>query len=301
MMQVCPDLEKAWFPKLIPTMNATMFKLSRPFVDKLFQAHSSNDYDFKEVEVKGIRVCIYEPIHHEKRPGILWLHGGGYALGKPEMDVGFIQRFVKYGCTVVLPDYTLSIDAPYPQALLECYETLIWMKENADALGIDENKLVVGGESAGGGLCIALCLYARDHREIKIALQMPIYPMMDPRATNTNTNTTAYVWNALSNRQAWDLYLGKYRLQDNMPYYAAPARAKSYQDMPPCISYVGTIDCFYAETKTYVERLTQEGICTYFKEYEGCYHAFDMLVPHANVSKDAKNFFEASFVDAMKI
>ncbi len=132
--------------------------------------------------------------------GLLWLHGGGYAIGLPELSAPYANLFLaEDDCVMVLPDYTRSLDAPYPAALEDAYQTLVWMKENAKALGIREDQLFVGGESAGGGLACALTLYARDHQEVNIAFQMPLYPMLDDRMTETSSHNNSPVWNTTKN------------------------------------------------------------------------------------------------------
>lgn len=106
-------------------------------------------------------------------------------LGASEMAVmSFPRHLIKNcNCVVVSPDYTLSSIKPYPAALEDAFSTLLWLKENRKNLGIDSDKFVVGGESAGGGLTAALCIYARDKNINNIAFQMPLYPMLDDRVT----------------------------------------------------------------------------------------------------------------------
>ena len=91
------------------------------------------------------------------RPGVLWIHGGGYITGMPGMV--YISRaknlVKKYGAVVVSPDYRLAIQAPYPAALLDCHNALVYLKEHARELGVRSDQIMVGGESAGGGLCAA--------------------------------------------------------------------------------------------------------------------------------------------------
>lgn len=84
--------------------------------------------------------------------GLLWIHGGGYAIGAPEQDFFFADPLTKDGsCVAVMPAYTLATKAPYPAALEDCYLVLKWMKEHAQELGINPHQLFVGGDSAGGG------------------------------------------------------------------------------------------------------------------------------------------------------
>ena len=112
----------------------------------------------------------------EKTPGTLWIHGGGYATGMAEM-VYFSRALPlvkKYGAVVLTPSYHLSGRAPYPAALEDCYAALVYLKDHAAELGVNPSQLMVGGESAGGGLTAAVCMCARDRGEVAVAYQMPL-------------------------------------------------------------------------------------------------------------------------------
>ena len=127
-----------------------------------------------------ILVVRSEKNEREGATGLLWLHDGGYAYGVPEQESLLVDMFCGEGsCVAVLPDYTKSIEAPYPAALEDCYSVLLWMKNNAEELGINPDQIFVGGSGSGGGLTAALCLRARDMKDVHIAFQMPISPMLD--------------------------------------------------------------------------------------------------------------------------
>ncbi len=100
-----------------------------------------------------MRICVFRPLSAIGQvPGVLWLHGGGYALGTPEQSRRYARALMAASdCVVVAPDYRLSCEAPYPAALDDSYQALLWMKSHAVELGISENQLMVGGDSAGGG------------------------------------------------------------------------------------------------------------------------------------------------------
>lgn len=245
-----------------------------------------------------IRICIFKPLEPvENAPGFLWLHGGGYALGSPEQAAQTANRLNEASkCVVIAPDYRLSVEAPYPAALEDCYQTLSWMKSHAKDLGIRDDQLMVGGDSAGGGLTAALTLYARDKGEVAIAFQMPLYPMLDDRMTSSSSrDNNAPVWNSRSNYNCWKLYLGDLFGSANVPYYAAPSRAKDYSNLPPAATFVGELEPFRDEVIQYVENLRQAGVPVNFQVYKGCYHAFEQVCPKAEISQRAFTFIKNSF------
>lgn len=113
----------------------------------------------------------------------------------------------KFGAVVLAPGYRLSLWAPYPAALEDGCASLLYLKEHAAALGVRSDQLMVGGESAGGGLCAAVCLRARDEGTVRVAFQMPLYPMLDDRDTESSRENHGRVWNTRRNHLAWKLYL----------------------------------------------------------------------------------------------
>ena len=128
------------------------------------------------------------------------------------------------------------------------------MKKHADRLGIRDDQIFVGGESAGGGLAAALCMLARDKGTVKIAYQMPLYPMLDNYDTASSKNNHGRVWNTRRNHFGWKTYLRANDGKEVSPY-AAPARQKDYFGLPPAYTFVGRGEPFFEETKTYIQKL----------------------------------------------
>ena len=229
-------------------------------------------------------------------PGVLWIHGGGYMLGMKEMV--YMSRAIdlvkKHGAVVVAPGYRLSFRAPYPAALDDCYGALIYVKEHAVELGIDPSRIIVGGESAGGGLTAAVCMKARDEGKVEVAYQMPLYPMIDNFDTETSRDNHNKIWNTRLNHLGWKLYLRKNVKADVSPY-AAPARQTDYRGLPPAYTFVCTDEPFYEETLTFIDNLKKAGVEAEVDVYPGLYHAFDMMEPDLEVSKEAIAKFEERF------
>lgn len=226
----------------------------------------------------------------ESLPGILWIHGGGYMLGMAGMvHMSQGKNLAKeFGAVIVSPEYRLAGKAPYPAALEDCYAALLFMWEHAEDLGIDRSKIIVGGESAGGGLAVAVCLLARNKADVSIALQLPLYPMIDCFDTASSKDNHGKVWNTKRNHWGWRHYLGSLFGSDKVPSFASPARETDYTGLPPCYTFVSDGEPFYAETLTYVEKLKEAGVPASVDVYHGNTHAFDMLFPWLKKSREAK-------------
>ena len=228
--------------------------------------------------------------------GILWIHGGGYIAGMKEMvhmsrAVDLVKRF---GAVVISPGYRLAIQRPFPAAAEDCYSALVYLKNHAQEFGIRRDQIMVGGESAGGGLCAAVCLMARDRKSINIAFQMPLYPILDDRDTESSRNNHGKIWNTRKNHLAWRLYLcGTPKMQ--VPAYAAPARTEDFSDLPPAYTFVGDGEPFYVETLHYIENLKRAGIPADVDVYHTDIHAFDMMRPELEISEVATEKFNQAF------
>lgn len=228
--------------------------------------------------------------------GILWIHGGGYILGMKEMV--YISRAVdlvkNFGAVVVSPGYSLAPIFPYPSALNECYSALLYMKNNAAKLGIRDDQLMVGGESAGGGLCAAVCIKARDTGEVNVAFQMPLYPMLDVRDTESSRCNYGRVWNTRRNHLGWRCYL-RGQDRDSLPPYASPALLTDFHGLPPAYTFVGDGEPFYSEAVEYINKLKACGIHAEIDVYHSDMHAFDMMKPEENLSREAARRFNEQF------
>ena len=246
-----------------------------------------------------IRLLILRPLERtaDKAPGVLWIHGGGYQSGsaKDVFATRALSLVVKFGAVLVAPDYRLSRKHPYPAALEDCYASLLYLKEHAGELGVRSDQLMVGGESAGGGMTAALCMLAHDRAEVNIAFQMPLYPMLDDRDTPSSSDNHAPNWNTRRNHRAWKRYLRGAYGTDLVSCYAAPARRTDLRGLPPCYTFVGDIEPFYWETTDYVRRLREAGVEANIDVYPGWFHAYDVFFPAKKEVRRAIERFEAHF------
>ena len=257
------------------------------------------DLIVRKIDISGIPALVLSPrAPAAGAPGVLWIHGGGYFLGMKEMVfMGRAPSLVRLlGATVVAPGYRLAPISPYPAALTDCFRALEYLHENADSLGVSRNRLIVGGESAGGGLAVAVCLFARDVGAPRVAFQLPLYPMLDSRDTWSSAENRGRVWNSRLNRFGWRLYLRGGA--DASSPYASPAREDDLTGLPPCYTFVGDGEPFFAETAAYVDKLKKAGVPAEIDVYHTDVHAFDMLMPGRDLSKLAAANFGRRVADA---
>ena len=246
-----------------------------------------------------IPIRIYAPTTTARRNtgALLWIHGGGFVLGSPDMDDVLCERISdRARCIVVSVDYRLAPEAPFPAGVEDCYEALCWMVASASELGIDPTAVAVGGASAGGCLAAAVALMARDRNGPGLALQLLIYPCLDDRHTTPSSQqvTDPRVWNRDMSMKAWKAYLGD--RQGDVPAYAAPARATDFAGLPRAYILVADQDLLRDEDIDYARRLLDAGVTTELHVYPGTFHGFDVFAPAAAISTRAI----ADYVDAVR-
>ena len=295
---------------IVPHYTKTRMKFVNTFSKILFQGRRPLDIkiQYSQVQVPredgtNLRICIYSNKQKSEKPqvAVLWLHGGGYAMSEPEQDYRFFKNFVKkYNAVVFAPDYTKSVEKPFPAAFNDSRLALEYVKENAETFNLIPDNVFVGGDSAGGGLALSLALYARDVGDNSISFLMSIYPMISHKNTQTSTDNKMPVWNTISNQNAWDLYIGNFNQNDPMFKYASPSIEKVFSNLPPVLTYIGTEDPFYAETVQLIGNLKTAGVKVNFKIFEGCYHCFDIACPLAAKSREARKFLSDGFDFAIK-
>ena len=227
------------------------------------------------------RMVILSPNgEHGPLPGILWIHGGGYVSGMAEMVWASCGKMLaeEFGAMVCSPYYALL---PYPIPLEDCAAALEYMLGHAEELGIDPDRIVIGG------LAAALCLYARD-RGIKVKMQIPLYPMLDCQDTASSRDNHGHIWNTKRNHYGWKRYLRLLDGRGRIPGYASAAREADLSRLPACYTFVLDGEPFYTETLEYVRRLNEAGVYAEADVYHGNVHAFDMMTPWTANARTAR-------------
>jgi len=237
----------------------------------------------RDVEVvslaAGVRVRLFRPSAAPGRvPALLWIHGGGYVLGRAHLDDTICRRFAeRLGVLVASADYRRAPEHPFPEPLEDCYSALSWLVDHPE---VDPARVAIGGGSAGGGLAAALALLARDRGAIAPVRQVLLYPMLDDRTGTARDHDHHRLWNARSTRVGWAAYLG-----DADPDVAVPARRRDLAGVAPAWIGVGTNDLFHDEDLAYAERLRQAGVPCEVEIIPGAFHLFDLVAPSAPVSR----------------
>jgi len=214
----------------------------------------------------------------EKAPCLMYFHGGGFVLEAAGYHYRNAIRYTKeVGCKVVFPLYRLAPQYPFPAFYEDCYASFCWAYDHAEDLGIDIQRMGVGGDSVGSTLAVGVCLMARERNQpVKFLFQMLPYPLLDARNESESCKrfTDTPMWNSsLSDR------IGPMtKVDQNDPNYIwySPVEAENFAGLPPAYIETAEFDCLHDDGILYARLLQQEGIEVVLNETKGTMHGFDI-------------------------
>ena len=291
------DPEIAEVVPLLPSVDGTDPVASRAFLSEMIAqlpAPDTTGVQFDDREVPGgagdpaVPIRIYRPGQCSGRAAVYSVHGGGFIAGDLETEHALNVRLAReLGIVVVAVDYRLAPETPFPGPLEDVYAGLVWVAENADELGIDPRRIAIHGASAGGGLCAALALLARDRGGPQIAFQFLGVPELDDRLTTPSmiAFTDTPLWDRPKAVASWDHYLGAgVAGTDDVSIYAAPARATHLAGLPPAYVSVMHFDPLRDEGIAYALALLAAGNTVELHLFPGTFHG-SALIQHAAISQ----------------
>ncbi|MBS1897531.1 MAG: alpha/beta hydrolase [Actinobacteria bacterium] len=271
---------RAHFATIIPPMAAQAEGRAVTFEDRTIPGPAG---------APAVEITIVRPAAPaaDPAPAVLSIHGGGMVLGTrffgtPEL----IDLAERHGVVGVAVEYRLAPEHPGPAQAEDCYAALLWMAAHADELGIDPERIIASGQSAGGGLSAAVALLARDRQGPRLAGQLLGCPMLDDR--NETVSARQYdgigAWDRNNNDTAWTAIAGDDRFTDRVSPYTAPARATDLADLAPAYIEVGAAETFRDEAVDYASRIWATGGQAELHVWAGGYHGFHGFSPDAVVS-----------------
>jgi acetyl esterase len=224
-----------------------------------------------------IPIRIYTPAGVPPFGVLVYFHGGGWVIGNIAMTDQPCRLLANVsGCMVVSVEYRLAPEHKFPAGPEDCYAATKWVSDNAAALGIDPKRIAVGGTSAGATLAAAVALMARDRGGPHIAYQLLVYPATTAELITESHSQFAkdnyYILSCADMEWFWGHYLAKD--EDRKNPYACPAYAKSLSGLPPALVITAEYDPLRDEGEAYAVRLSDEGVSTILKRYEGVTHGF---------------------------
>lgn len=256
-------------------------------------------YKNEEISLKNCKAYLLSKEISNHKKVVYQLHGGGYVKNFIKMYNKIALRYSENydNADVFSLDYRVAPENIFPKALEDAIEGYRWLISS----GYKACNIVIAGDSAGGGLALALTLYLRDK-----SLEMPKALILSSPWSDLTLKGESYKTKAKE-----DVFFGSVKWKDNFEIslpvsYAKGMDAKnpyispvygSYENMPPMLVQTGSIEIFLSDSITVVEKALKSGVNAKFIEYELMYHTFYVITPFIKESRRAwreiKSFIES--------
>ncbi len=223
-----------------------------------------------------VPVRIYRPTDDAgPQPVLVWFHGGGWVLGSIEgSDLTCRNLAAQSGVVIVSVGYRLAPEHPYPSGLDDCYAAMVWVTATAGDLGVDPDRVAVGGDSAGGNLAAVVALAARDRGGPAVRFQLLVYPVTDALMSHPSVRDNGQGYMLTDDSMKWfiELYLGE--RGDPKDPLVSPVYADDLSGLPPALVITAEYDPLRDEGEAYGTRLQQDRVAAKVSRYDGMIHGF---------------------------
>jgi acetyl esterase len=243
---------------------------------------------------------LYAPNHATPLPTLMYLHGGGFTVGSLTTHDVLCRQLSRHAhCAVVSLDYRLAPEHRFPNAVNDSWDALDWLHQNGQTLGLDNTRLAVGGDSAGGTLSAVCALMARD-AGLPLCLQLLFYPGCGARQDTASHHSFAKGF--MLDKETVDWFFANYiDAKDRDDWRFAPSLASDHSGLAP--AWIGLAECdpLVDEGVNYADTLRMAGVPVDLEIYRGVIHGFitmgraipDALKAHADAGRALKNAFES--------
>lgn len=279
--------------KMKAIINKPLLPFLNFFMKIVFRLTSDSEVSVKTYMVQGykseaINVSIIEPKTkiEGKRSTLIFFHGGAFCLRASGAHFRLAKEYaLRLSCKVIYADYRLAPKYLFPYALEDCFATYKWVLKNADKLNIDVNRLIIGGDSAGGNLAIGVTMLAMKKKLLLPKAELLIYPVTDRRMMTQSMKefTDTPVWNAKLNKKLWKMYLSNAKDQIE---YISPMEHDSFEGFPQTYIEVAEFDCLRDEGIAFGEKLKENAVNVELIEVKGACHGFE-TVTNSSITRNA--------------
>ncbi len=239
----------------------------------------------------ALPVRLYQPDADGPHPVLVYLHGGGFVIGSLETHDALCRSLANAAeCAVLSVDYRLAPEHPFPAAVEDAYAAVEWIAEHGEHVGVDTDRIAVGGDSAGANLSAAVTLMTQDRDGPDLAHQALIYPAVNspdvgPEFESYEENAEGYFLETESMQWFVERYV-----QDEIHLrneYFAPLLADDLSGVPPASIVTAEFDPLRDEGYAYADRLDDEGVAVSSHHYDDMIHGFATMIGVVDAAEDA--------------
>jgi acetyl esterase len=236
-----------------------------------------------------LELRVYRPRGERLRPGVLYFHGGGWILGSLETHDDMCAEIAAGADVVVVAvDYRLAPEHPHPAQIEDNRAAWHWVREHGRAHGLDPDRLVAAGDSAGGQMSAALALELRDKGLPQLLGQVLIYPVLgsDVDTPSYRINATGQSLSRAEMIHYLDAFLGPPGSAAHRDPYALPLLAPDLGRLPPAFITAASHDPLYDDAILYAERLRAAGVLVELRREAVLGHSY-MRARHVSAAAGA--------------
>lgn len=276
MLLFCDMLARAW-PAGAEAWPLAQQREAWNALCKSFRAPRPDDITAVDLVANGVPCRVFTPLSQGPHAGVIYGHGGGFVLGGPDTHDDMCAEMASGAqCVVVLIDYRLAPEHPYPAQLEDSLKVWRWMREQGDAHGIDPNRIIAAGDSAGGQMSAALALTLRDLGLPPLTAMVLIYPWLganyDGPSYQRNANAPAL------SRTEMLYYLKAFLGPEGAPAWsdekALPNLAQDLEGLPPAFINVAGHDPLFDDGAVFHEKLLAAGIASELRQEPQLAHSY---------------------------
>jgi len=271
-------IEKSGTPPLdtYPPLQARILydQASELVKGELTEVHAIEKISIPGPELE-IPTLLYRPNAESELPILVYFHGGGYVIGSLASHDCVCRAICKEAqCIVISVDYRLAPEHKYPAAIDDAWAATQWVAANAKSVGGDENRIAIGGDSAGGNLAAVVCLRAKTASAPPLLFQLLIYPATEMNCIFPSHEEFGKGYRLTNDLIDW-FYTHYFSPQDDLGHWqASPLNADNHCDLPPAFVLSAGFDPLQDENTAYVGKLKKAGVVVKHSHYETMMHGF---------------------------
>ena len=270
-----------------------------PLAGKPEPVHSVKDH-VAEAGNHQVPIRIYNPYGGNGLPAVIFFHGGWFFAGDLETHDPSLRALANAaGCIVVAVDYRLAPEHPFPAAVEDGSSLLQWIAGEGASFGIDPNRLILAGDSAGGAIATVVARKATNMKGLRVLLQVLLYPVTDSSLQSESWGRFAAgpVITLDIALQAWQMYVP--HLADRQSPDAAPILANDLGNSPSAVVIVAEYDPLHDEGVAYATRLEKAGVKVRTSIYKGMPHGFFQMAGYIDEGKRVMEEIALAINDAL--
>jgi acetyl esterase len=287
---VDPDIQKVLYaasrsrapayPEIGPQAARALYERTAPILDVTPEPLALvDDWTVEQGAESGVglrvrRYCPTQPSWAALEPALLYFHGGGFVIGSIETHDRLCRRLAALSGRMILSvDYRLAPEHRFPSAVDDAFAALAWLMREGASLGIDNTRIAVGGDSAGGTLAAACAIHARD-QGWPLALQLLIYPGTSPDQSTPSHRDLGDGYLLESGLIDWFFAQYLRTHHDRLDWRFAPLVHPDLRGVAPAWFVLAPYDPLVDEGRLYCEQLRRAGVRADCRVFEGMIHSF---------------------------